>query len=272
MSTPPDLDARHLATLHAFILRARRVREHSLTTDRDQLLSWANVSVTVTAYSDGTHTLTRDLPPEEPLESLAARVRPILLQSDPVSRHKTLNALGYFLRGAGPDDLAALKSLRKDWEKVIPADGSVRGYSMQVVRPGDEEPRTVADSVLGLAWFYGDVVHADTERRAAAEGFSIEDRYEAAVGIVAGAAFMTIVTLNFIIGLINRGVLKNDPEVWEEAVTVPDSLTEPIQAHLYLAPEGTIAPEMGAEPTLDPPPGFVRFDGNLPEFDGTPPK
>ena len=33
---------------------------------------------------------------------------------------------------------------------------------------------------LGLAWFYGDVVHADLLRRAEGDAFGINERYRAA--------------------------------------------------------------------------------------------
>jgi len=72
------------ASLIAFILRARRVEEHSLARDRAalDLLARMQFKVQVTP-SRGTATWIQEFPPEEQVESAAARVRPLILNDDP---------------------------------------------------------------------------------------------------------------------------------------------------------------------------------------------
>jgi hypothetical protein len=108
---------RQLALLEWFVVRARRLEEHSLAQDKDQLLTWASGTFTVRGVQGQPPTSVRwDLPPEEPLDSLAARCRPFILKNDPVYWVNVTGALGYFLRDQDAEDLTArLGALRTSW-------------------------------------------------------------------------------------------------------------------------------------------------------------
>src|SRR4051794_3212799 len=85
--TPPeqlsgDRETRLRSTISRFIDRARRIENHSLARDRAQLLRYANLEITLARNDAGDVMATSPLPPEEPLESLAARCRPFILQGD----------------------------------------------------------------------------------------------------------------------------------------------------------------------------------------------
>src|SRR4051794_14815961 len=63
-----------------FVLRARRVEAHSLVQDREAFAELAEEKGTIRLTVDGSGTMTRSLPAdEEVFESLAARVRPLVL-------------------------------------------------------------------------------------------------------------------------------------------------------------------------------------------------
>jgi hypothetical protein len=57
---------RQLALLEWFVVRARRLEEHSLAQDKDQLLTWASGTFTVSGVQGQQPTSVRwDLPPED---------------------------------------------------------------------------------------------------------------------------------------------------------------------------------------------------------------
>lgn len=225
--------------MEAFVLRARRVCHHSLARDQEALKRLINPSWQVAVpEGGGTAKVRRTLPPEEAFESLAARVRPLILQEDPVHYSKALNALGYLIKDAQGAEKAQqyLKSLRQPWKSVNSASAEVRAYRVEV-GPADHSapPLVMSDNSLAFAWFYGDVVHADAARRESAAAFDIVTRYEAAVHVIAMAAWLAFATLHFIEQLIADGLLTLNDDVFAEAVTV--EVTEIVnEAEVFVGP------------------------------------
>jgi hypothetical protein len=74
-------DAKLTAIVEGFVLRARRVVAHSLCTDDGELANLADGDW-YAIRKNGEESLQRLLPNEEVLESLAARVRPLILKKD----------------------------------------------------------------------------------------------------------------------------------------------------------------------------------------------
>lgn len=249
MSPPQSADPRAKAgaALDAFVLRARRVRAHSLAADPDALEGLTKPKWHIVVdETTGAATVTRYLPPEESVESLAARVRPLILQRDPVHYGRVLNALGLLLQGnpeTAADALAYVKWLRGQWSAINSDSDESRAYSIQKGRVDGEGPTSdISDNSLAFAWFYGDVVHADAARRESARNFNVVDRFEAAVHVVARIAWLTNATLNFIEQLRDAGQLQTDDWAFEEDVVV--GVTEITQeANVRVAPVGTPKPE-----------------------------
>lgn len=234
-----------VAAIEAFVLRARRVCAHSLASDPDALVALIKPKWHVVVdESTGKSTVTRHLPPEESVESLAARVRPLILKRDPVHWGKVLNALGLLLRDR-PDTTSAmeyLQWLRGQWGGINSGSDAVRAYSVQKGRVDGEGPTSdISDNSLAFAWFYGDVVHADTARRDAARDFTVVDRFEAAVHVVARVAWLTHATLDFIKQLREQGALETDGWVFDEDVVVAVmEITR--EAKVFVAPVDTPQP------------------------------
>lgn len=64
------VEIRHRAVLRKFIVRARRVEEHSLAADKEMLMAWARGTFTLKFEPrSGKATMTWDLPEEEALDS-----------------------------------------------------------------------------------------------------------------------------------------------------------------------------------------------------------
>jgi hypothetical protein len=252
-----DLIQQNLATVEAFVLRARRVVAHSLANDPEALLALARGSMTLEYdRATGKQFLTRQMPEEEVVESAAARVRPILLVSETVHWGRTLKALSYLCRGKSDIAVGAVSGLRDIWKRVQPAEGAARAYYVQVQKHPDVDATAATDNELGLAWFYGDVVHADVSRRLSGEAFGINERYRAAVMLVAIAMVTTKMTLNLILRLQAEGVLELSESIFTEDVTVTD--TEGRQeVEAFVGDPDTPLPD---GPLGGIPEGFAAFD------------
>lgn len=238
-------------------MRARRVTQHSLAADAEALLDLARGKSAVEHdRATGKMFLTRSLPDEEVVESAAARVRPILLNSEPVHWGKALKAISFLGRGKDGFDDAAISHLKEVWKRVQPGEGAARAYTILRQEKPDEAIFAATDNVLGLSWFYGDVIHADADRRAAAVAFGINERYCAAVMLVAISMVTTKMTLNLILKLRQEGILDLRDALFEEDVVVTETEVRQ-ETEMYVAPVGTPLP---TGPFSGTPEGFEPFN------------
>lgn len=240
-----------LASIAAFTLRARRVAQHSLAQDRDELAAYASGTVIPDHDEETGETyLVIHTPPEEQLESAAARVRPLILHGDPVHHQKVTSALGLILKNL--DDKKAhedLRELRRRWSLIDPRSEAVRGYSVQVMNTSTgERTLRISDNTLAFAWVYGDVVHADSERRSKGAHFGVAERYRAAVPVVCQIMVTTINTLWFIGSLIEKGILTLPPDVWSTAVSAPGTVHRQ-RATLHVSDPSTL--DLSDSPQVD---------------------
>ncbi|WP_431841709.1 hypothetical protein [Calidifontibacter indicus] len=208
--------AAHTARIEAAVRRARRVETHSLVTDRDRLAAWAKQPMTVTRRDPGgVVRLSRTFPPVEPLESLAARVRPFLLSDDSIYYRHVLKSVGYF---AHPDtevraELSKIKALSARLDR---SNDDPLGAISQAGNDdgGFDDARTTKE--LGYVWLYSDLVHADDNERAAVEGFDIDHRYHAGCDLVIQAAVGVLALIYVIRMAYERGLLPIKPAVFAE--------------------------------------------------------
>ncbi len=103
------LDGYH-GTLEAFVRRARRIEAHSLLADTAQFIARVHGSARLDIGEDGGE-MRLDLPPEEAFKSLAARVRPLLLEQDGIHFNRILAAIGAF--GRDDDDTMQARAVLK---------------------------------------------------------------------------------------------------------------------------------------------------------------
>lgn len=248
-----DHEERYLSTLRAFVLRARRIRAHSLSKDAALLQKLLNPSGTIQLNPEnGETTLTWNLPPEEQVESAAARVRPLILNDEVTYHAKVMNAISYFANKANLPamDLESIRVLKQQWAKVNPKAESNGFYEVRVQMKDDPETQ-IGDNALAFSWIYGDVVHADPERRAKGQVFGVDERYRAAVPVVVRLLMLGMTTLTFIETLHTNGTIPDLGDVFTEDV-VYDEATSAIKTRVYLAEyreDGTLpeTPAMGEE-------------------------
>ncbi|WP_051844176.1 hypothetical protein [Streptomyces sp. NRRL S-813] len=233
-----EVIARQRANLEQFVLRARRIEAHSLAADWDALVSLASDPHKLRISEDGQTRIRYEFPPEEVVESAAARVRPLLLETDACGYLKSLKALTYLCRSE-PRDKAWLKAARAEW-KARTQEGAL-GYRVLVGDIVTGDTADMADQELAMAWIYGDVVHHDTERRQEADPFGLSARFRAAVPLVAWVMVAAIELLTFLRFLQGEGELALRPEVLDTEVILESTQWEyPVQ--IRTAPVGTAPP------------------------------
>lgn len=218
-------EERHLKALKSFVLRARRIRAHSLAQDAKLLMELQNPKMTIHYTPEtGDMRVTMKVPPEEQVESAAARVRPLILNTEDTYHAKVMNALLYFAQKAGLSvtGLESIREMKRQWAKTNPKGKSLGFYEVRVQMNGEPETR-ISDNALAFSWIYGDVVHADTERREEGQAFGVEERYRAAVPVVVRLMMLAMVTLTITERLKADGMLPHLGEVFEEDVVVTET-------------------------------------------------
>lgn len=229
-------EEQHLNALKAFVLRARRIRAHSLAKDGRLLVTLQSpqFKVVVTPTTGETKVVV-DLPPEEQIESAAARVRPLILNDEDTYHAKVMNALLFFGRKSNLSEreMQVLRRWKKEWASVNPKGKSLGFYEVRVQQPGKAEVR-ISDNALAFSWIYGDVVHADSSRREEGRTYGVEERFRAAIPVVVRLMTLAMVTLTITEQLNTRGVLPDLGRVFDEEVVVSDEPRE-IEARVYVA-------------------------------------
>lgn len=241
MTPKPAPDALHLDRLCAFIVRARRVEAHSLAQDKDFVVEVADVTMKMT-FEPGKTRLRTVLPEsEEQVESAAARVRPLVLNSEPSNGLNAVNAMAYLLRNhpefTGGSAGKAIRELRDGWKRVLPsATSDSTPYSVYIA--DDEASESHDAAALGWAWMYGDVVHSDPDRRAATRLAGVHERYRAGAILTCKIIIQAVATMNVIRGLRKAGLLILPDEPFTEEVAVnSESLIRDVE--VWTARHGT---------------------------------
>jgi hypothetical protein len=127
------------------------------------------------------------------------------------------------------------------------------------VSPAGSPPsEQIADTVLGFAYCYGDVVHSDAGRLAETRAFGVKERFRAAVPIVANLMGLAIGTLQFTRLLREEGLIQVDDDIFDTPVVVTDT-TFREEGQVFLGP-----PRTGDDPLDAPPLGEELGEGWTP--------
>ncbi|NJC23628.1 hypothetical protein BJ994_002704 [Arthrobacter pigmenti] len=210
-------DEKDVRIVSQFVLRARRVAAHSLAQERGKLETFAGFKIDGQVTSEGVMSMRRELPDEEVFESLAARVRPMTLEREPIYFKETFKALHRLLESsdkAPSEEMGErLAQLHKDWAAI---DLQGRGYLTFWVqaerRDGSGRTPPVSDIQLASSWMYADLVHSDP-KGPKRDGllFPIKERYSAAVTVFSRLALLTLATHDAFIELYSSGAIELDP-------------------------------------------------------------
>uniref|UniRef100_UPI0031D1A955 hypothetical protein n=1 Tax=Saccharothrix mutabilis TaxID=33921 RepID=UPI0031D1A955 len=242
----------HREVVGAFVVRARRVQAHSLVRDPAVLSDLARERFDVHLRPDGTSRIRHRLPPdEEVFESLAARVRPLLLGDESVYHFKVTKALKRLLDTSPAPDVEQyrdeLKELREAWKTTTTGEnyGLVQWRGTEV----SDTLSPVSNVLLAEAWMYIDLVHVDPDqRRCDALDYPMRQRYLAAVCYYCRIAELVVRTLRYMEKLRDAGVVVLDATDWERDVVVGSEIVE--EGIIRVAPAGTeaTAADFGEQP------------------------
>ncbi|WP_433679695.1 hypothetical protein [Nocardia sp. CA-119907] len=241
MGKPKRQSFTHEQRLKAFVLRARRITAHSLWREQKELLEklhagQMNVTVTLDHQTgEVTYVHREEFPEEELLESLAARIRPLILKSEELYDSRVLDSIAARVPAASfPDYILPIEDWHKLWAVVATRDESAQAYFIVTDRGA------ASDQDLTYAWLYGDVVHGD-DKEVESKGLSIEQRYKAAAGIVTRIVDCTELPLLLIRMLVDEQVLIVDNEVFEREVVAKRTVfITPVQAYAAVDPEAPL--------------------------------
>lgn len=241
-------------TLERFVIRARRVENNSLVKSGD-IERYATPQMTYRLTESGDASIQHHVcTDEEVVESLATRLRPFIVKSEPIYLPKILKAI--YLQAPSEslseDETGTLKTAESWFSHRYEEKDSER-YRVQLMGK-DGEPLTdlLSDALLADAWIYTDAVHADPKgKKAEARKLSYSDRYRAASSFYCEFAIVVIRLLNLVRSLSEKGLLQVQDSAWNEPVSYAEAnehdQEQIVAGSMYVFPIGNEIPE-GANP------------------------
>ena len=235
--------------LGRFVVRARRVEDHSLVKSGD-IECYATPEVTFNVTEAGNVSIQHHVcTDEEAIESLAARLRPFIVKSEPIYLLKILNAICAQVpsESLSENEAEVLQTTRSWFSHRYEKKDSER-YGVQLIGK-DGEPLTdlLSDALLAEAWIYTDAVHADPKgEKAAARKLSYSDRYRAASSYSCEFASVIVDLLNLVCSLSERNLLQVPDSAWSEPVSYAEAdkrdQEQIVAGSAYVFPIGTEIP------------------------------
>lgn len=208
-----DIDARDI--LRRFVIRARRVEAHSLVQNH-AVEKYVKPSMKVDYKEGQPPRIKYAMPDQEIFESLAARTRPCILGSEPVYLDKVFRSIEMLLgeRQLAGQAKKCLDSCRKTFQNLHDKDKGT-SYSIQTYNADNiPEGEPLSDLLIGEAWLYSDLVHADPkDDKAKALKLSYRDRYYAGTSFFSMLAIVIVNMLNFVTIINSQYHLGVDPVV-----------------------------------------------------------
>jgi hypothetical protein len=209
--------------------------------------------LSVSFVESGQPSIKHELPvDQEVFESLASRLRPCIVRSEPIFLGKVFASLDLLIGGRHITDeqKRLLDEHRRRFGQLSEKKDGV-SYTVQTFDP-DGTPTTdrLSDLLIGDAWMYGDLVHADPHaKKAEAMRLSYNDRYQAATLFFSQLAQIVVDMLALVTDLNIQLEFDLEATAWSEQVDV--SGEQPTISLPYILPEGTVIPE-GADPSQIP--------------------
>jgi hypothetical protein len=249
MATDTD---RNVAVLEAFVLRARRVMEHSLIRHQRPLMSdlyKGNFTVSMIGNIETGEfrpdSMRQALPAEELFESLAARMRPLILPTEPtIYYQRVFDAIEALVPAERLSELIEpIAWWRDDWKMVADRTPGNPPQAFMVIT----EDGQATDWELAYAWMYSDLVHADSLKRHTELKVSIDIRFRAAAGVIARIVERVERTFAMVQLLEDEGLIRLDPAVYTEDVAVEADRSFQL-TKAFTAPPGTPLPVDLAQP------------------------
>lgn len=167
----------------------------------------STMNVIFTVNRPGLARIEREHPLVEEIEQGATRVRPLFLEREEVHHMKVLKALGLLSKDAGPPHTEVVKQLRQAW-KDFPTSSR---WGLAVASAADDagEAPFRSDRAIAWDWLYGDLLHADPDRRQRLRHVPESERIMAGLLWVKDAVLLTMATQHLITDLEEAGGLRS---------------------------------------------------------------
>lgn len=240
--------------LGRFVVRARRVEDHSLVKSGD-IERYATPKMTLSVNeASNINILHHVCTNEESIESLATRLRPFIVKSEPIYLPKILEAI---YAQASSESLseneAEVLKITKSWFSHRYKGKDSKRYGVQLIgENGEPLTDSLSDALLAEAWIYTDAVHADPKgKKIEAQKLNYSDRYRAASSYFCEFASIIVNLLNLVRSLSEKSLLKVPDSCWSEPVSYTEAESNEqeqiITGSAYVFPPGTEIPA-GASP------------------------
>lgn len=177
---------------------------------------------------------------QETLESLGARVRPLLLTSEGVHFQKGMGALGFLLHQAKSGEYleqarALCKHLTNEWKRLSEQASDPSDPTVRIRTKVGEDVSEHSWRELAWAWVYIDLVHEDSNRVERSGRYGISQRYCGAAILVAKATIVAVASLNLIRNCVQTGLIDVPEYAFSEKVDVdPNDLVHRATALLHV--------------------------------------
>lgn len=184
---------------------------------------------------------------KEVFESLAARLRPCIVDSEPIQLEKVVAAIRVPTQGANLSDkqINLLDGINCWYESHIAPNSYAPTATYEEIEKIDAGKKVSAsDALLGLGWYYVDLVRADpNNKKAVVLEFPYEIRYNRGVFLVSHLAIKVCSLLALIREIEKTHHLGLSPEVWTSQVIAGDKPYEIGADTAYIGPAGRIPPK-----------------------------
>lgn len=239
-------------TLERFVIRARRIQVHPLVQD-GTVDKYAVPRITPNMNpSTGSTTIKWHVVEDEvALESLATRLRPFIVKSEPIYLPKVLEAIRASVPGEAISENERLEkclAFTEDWFEHRCEEKDSKAYAVQLLDK-NENPQTsyLSDALLAESWIYTDTVHADPQgEKAQGEKLGYFQRYTAASSYFSDFARIIVGLLDIVRTLASRGHLNLADTAWSKPITYADAAKEAeeelVSGPMYILPAGTEPP------------------------------
>lgn len=257
----PDNPKEATDILERFVVRARRIEAHSLVKSqkiKEFVYPKYNLVFNGSAISIRLDSRPED---EEVFESLAARIRPCIVDSEPIQLEKVVAAIRVLTKNVEltEQQLRQLDSVDAWYESHLAPHSHTPIVSHEEIGGVDSDKVIVAsDTLLGLGWYYADLVHADPkqEKEATLE-FPYDTRYNQGVLLVSYLTLIICSLLRLIRDINDLHYLGLSSETWTTQVTAGSGPCEIGVGTAYVGPAGCV-PDQGAP--MDQMSGFKKLD------------
>lgn len=257
----PETHEEAINTLERFIVRARRIEAHSLVKSQ-KIREFAYPRYTL-AFNGSSVSMRLDSKPEdeEVFESLAARIRPCIVDSEPIQLEKVVAAVRALTKDVELTERQnKLLDFVEEWYEnhLAPHTYAPIASHEEIKKPGSDKITPATDTLLGLGWYYADLVHANPrqEKEATLE-FPYDIRYNQGVLLVSHLALIVCSLLKLIRDINESHDLSLSPDVWSSQVTTGGKPYEFGVGTAYTAPAGYV-PDQGVP--IDQMPGFKKLN------------